>query len=214
MADVLKSFRRNAVHVRQALDYMNRPEDAGTKSVQVDAGYIQDAGQIERFKRLSIPVRRCLNDTDRASFAQAIHALEVSSPADAAPLDAARRAWQRLQQELQSTVVLGGSKVTRKQILMAWLEAAALYDKLDRDRDYDHVIDQWGKAGEGLGSQLMEDAAGVILLLDEAAAQALGEPVILPPPPKMPPPPPDPKESLWVRVKNSLGVFRGKSDDD
>jgi len=67
-----------------------------------------------------------------------------------------------------------------------------------RDRAYDHLIDQWGKAAESIGSQLSEDAARVILLLDEAAAHALGEPVILPPPPKTPPPPPDPKES-WYR---------------
>jgi hypothetical protein len=214
MPDILKSFRRNAVHVRQALEYMTRPGGSGAKTVQVDAGYIQDAGQIERFKRLSIPVRRCLNETDRASFAQALHELDSHPPADRTPLEAARRAWQKLQQELQSTVVLGGTKVTRKQILMAWLEAAAMYDQLDRDRAYDHVIDQWGKAAEGLGSQLMEDAAGVILLLDEAAAHALGEPVILPPPPKMPPPPPDPKESLWTRMKNSLGVFGRRRDDD
>lgn len=214
MADVLKSFRRNAVHVRQALDFMNRPGDAGAKAVQVDAGYIQDAGQIERFKRLSIPVRRCLNETDRASFVHALHELETAEGAASPALETARRAWQKLQQELQSTVVLGGAKVTRKQILMAWLEAAALYDKLDRDRAYDHVIDQWGKAAEGLGSQLMEDAAAVILLLDEAAAHALGEPIILPPPPKMPPPPPDPKESFWVRVKNSLAVFSRQRDDD
>jgi hypothetical protein len=212
VADVLKAFRRNAVHVRQALDYFNRPGEAGEKSVQVDGGYIQDAGQIERFKRLSIPVRRCLNATDRASFAHALQELESAPPSDPAALGAARRAWQRLQQELQSTVVLGGTKVTRQQILMAWLEAAAFYDKLDRDRAYDRVIDQWGKAAEGLGSQLMEDAAGVILQLDEAAAQALGEPVILPPPPKTPPPPPDPKESLWTRVKNSFGFF-GKGED-
>ena len=106
--------------------------------------------------------------------------------------------------------MLGGSKVPRKQILMAWLEAAAFYDKLDRDRAYDHLIDQWGKAAEGIGSQLMEDAAGVILLLDEAAAQALGEPVILPPPAEDAAAPPDPKESLWTRVKNSLGGVREK----
>ena len=86
------------------------------------------------------------------------------------------------------------------QILAGWLDAAAFYDKLDRDRAYDHLIDQWGKAAEGIGSQLMEDAARVIVQLDEQAAAALGEPVILPPPAKTPPPPPDPKESWWTRI--------------
>lgn len=197
MADVLKSFRRNAVHVRQALDYLNQSHGP---EVKVDAGYIQDAGLIERYKRLSIPVRRSLNDTDRASFAEALAVLQASPPDNRALLTAAERAWQKLQQELQSTVVLGGGKVTRKAILMAWLESAAFYDKLDRDRAYDQLMDRLGKAAEGIGAQLMEEAARVVVLLDEAAAAALGEPVILPPPAKTPPPPPDPKEPWWRRL--------------
>jgi hypothetical protein len=211
VADILKSFRRNAVHVRQALEFV--ASQPATGQVQVDAGYIQDAGMIERYKRLSIPVRRALNDGDRASFAEALRALDTAPPAGAATLEPARRAWHKLQVELDSTVMLGGARVARRQILMAWLEAAAFYDKLDRDRAYDRMIDQWGKAAEGLGSQLMEDATGAILLLDEAAAAALGEPVILPPPPKMPPPPPDPKEPWWKRLKDTLSVFRARDTD-
>jgi hypothetical protein len=200
VSDLLRSYRRNAVHVRQALDLLER----GAKPLQVDSGYLRDEGLIERYKRLSIPVRRALNTNDRASFAQALSVLE-SETTPAAAIDAARDAWRRLQQELDSTVGLGGAKVPRRQILAGWLEAAAFYDRLDRDRAYDHLIDRWGKAAEGIGSQLMEDAARVILLLDEAAAHALGEPVILPPPPRTPPPPPDPKEAWWKRL---IGFWR------
>ncbi len=211
MADVLKSFRRNAVHIRQALELLNAP--VTDQRVDVAGGYIQDAGIIDRYKRLSIPVRRALNDSDRASIAQAYAALEALVAPEAEGLPEARAALTRLQHELDSTVVLGGAKVTRKRILMAWLEAAAFYDKLDRDRAYDRVIDQWGKAAEGLGSQLMEDAAAAILLLDAAVAHALHEPVILPPPQKTPPPPPDPKEPWWKRVKDALSVFRTKDTE-
>jgi hypothetical protein len=195
VSDLPRSFRRNAVHVRQALELLEQP--SGPR--QVDSGYLQDEGLLERYKRLSIPVRRALNATDRASFAQTLAALEAMSPAPAS-LARAQQAWRTLSQELDTTVGLGGGKVQRRQILSGWLEAAAFYDKLDRDRAYDHLIDRWGKAAEGIGSQLMEDAARVVLLLDEAAAEALGEPVILPPPPKMPPPPPDPKEVWWKRL--------------
>jgi len=196
MSDVLKSFRRNAVHVRQALEVFEK--DAGR--VEVEGGYLQDAGLIERYKRLSIPVRRALNSNDRASFAQSLPALAETAGVDKAVLGSIRSAWDKLQQELDSLVGLGGSKVPRRQILMAWLEAAAFYDKLDRDRAYDQMINEWGKAAEGIGSQLMEDSARVILRLDEAAASALGEPVILPPPVKTPPPPPDPNEKWWRRL--------------
>jgi hypothetical protein len=192
----LRSFRRNAVHVRQALGLMQQE----TGRVQVDGGYLQDEGLVERYKRLSIPVRRALNPNDRASFAQAFGELVgvAGTPPDA--VVRIQNAWQALQQELDSLVGLGGSKVPRRQILSGWLEAAAFYDKLERDRAYDRLIDQWGKAAEGIGSQLMEEAARVVLLLDEAAAGALDEPVILPPPPKTPPPPPDPKEHWWARL--------------
>jgi hypothetical protein len=195
VSETLRSFRRNAVHVRQALDVLAPTEH----QLQVDGGYIQEEGLIERYKRLSIPVRRALNANDRASFAQALAALDTDAAARA-ELATARSAWQKLQQELDSTVGLGGSKVPRRQILGGWLDAAAFYDKLDRVRAYDQLIDQWGRAAEGIGSQLMEEAARAVLLLDEAAAHALGEPVILPPPVKTPPPPPDPKESWWKRL--------------
>jgi hypothetical protein len=194
--DIIRSFRRNAVHVRQALGVP--PPEAGR--LQVDGGYLQDAGTIERYKRLSIPVRRALNPTDRASFSQTLAALAGMPDPVPASLAAARAAWTALQQELDSTVTLGGHKVARRQILAGWLEAAAFYDTLEHNRAYDRLIEQWGKAVEGIASPLSEEAARIILLLDEAAAAAMGEPVILPPPPKTPPPPPDPKEPWWKRI--------------
>ncbi len=196
MSETLRSFRRNAVHVRQALDSLQ--SEAGR--LQVDAGYLTDEGLLDRYKRLSIPVRRALNPGDRASFDQALNALAVDPAVHRETLEPVTLSWRKLQQELDSQVGLGGARVPRRKILAGWLDAAAFYDKLDRDRAYDHLIDQWGKAAEGIGAQLMEDAARVIVALDEQAAAALGEPVILPPPPKTPPPPPDPKERWWTRI--------------
>jgi hypothetical protein len=191
--DTLRSFRQNAVQVRQALALPTTEPGP----VNVEGGYFQNAALIERYKRLSIPVRRALNPTDRASFAQTLAAMQTTAGVDAVTLAPIEREWQRLHEELDSTVGLGGGKVPRRQILAGWLEAAAFYDKLERDRAYDRLIDQWGKAAEGIGVQLTEDAARVILLLDESAAAALDEPVILPPPAKTPPPPPEPKEHWW-----------------
>lgn len=202
----LRSFRRNAVHVRHALTAM--AADSGR--VEVKQGYIDDQSLLERYKRLSIPVRRALNAHDRASFVAAIAALEQPDSGAATSIASVRAAWDSLQRELDSTVGLGGGKVPRREILAAWLDAAAFYDKLDRDRAYDRLIDRWGKAAEGIGAQLMEDAARVILDLDERAADALGEPLILPPPEKTPPPPPDPKEPWWTRVRQ---VLKRSSDD-
>lgn len=196
MSDTIRSFRRNAVHIRQALDLFKG--DSGR--VGVEGGYLQDEGLVERYKRLSIPVRRALNPTDRAAFAQTAAALKADSRTSGDVLGRIDAAWQRLQGDLDSGVMLGGTKVPRRQILGAWLDAAAFYDKLERDRAYDRLMDRYGKAAEGIGAELTESAARLMLVLDEAAAGALGEPVILPPPPKTPPPPPDPKEPLWRRL--------------
>jgi hypothetical protein len=189
--EALRSFRRNAVHVRKALEFM--AQEPG--HVGVERGYLQDAGLMERYKRLSIPVRRALNGSDRASFEQALAELAGSDG-----LARITANWQKLQTELDSTVGLGGGKVPRRQILADWLDAAAFYDTLERDRAYDRLIDQWGKAAEGIGAQLTEQAAEVIIELDAMAAAALDEPVILPPPPKTPPPPPDPDEKWWKKL--------------
>jgi hypothetical protein len=194
--ELTRSFRRNAVHVRQALAELERH----TGTVAVDDGYLGDTGIIERYKRVSIPIRRALNHNDRASFTSALAELESSAEPPDGLLAPAVTAWRALQEELDSQVGLGGSKVARRDILAAWLDAAAFYDRLDRDRAYDHLIDRWGKAAESMGAELMERAGAAVLLLDEAAAAALGEPVILPPPARTPPPPPDPRDPWWKRL--------------
>ena len=195
MSEILRSFRRNAVHVRQALTLFH---DASGR-LEVERGYLQNAGVIERYKRLSIPVRRALNDGDRASVVQTLDAVGEPARRHDDRLKTVAVEWRRIQGELDTAVGLGGGKVPRREIVAAWLEAAAFYDKLERDHAYDRLIERWGPAAESIGVQITEDAAKVILLLDEAVADVLEEPVILPAPQRTPPPPRDPKERWWRR---------------
>ena len=174
--------------------------------MRVDGGYLQDATLIERYKRLSIPIRRALNHNDRASFASALAELATARGLPGDVLERAEAAWRALQQEVDSQVVLGGARVARRAVLTEWLDAVAFYDRLDHDRAYDHLIDRLGKSAEGIGAELMERTARAVLLLDEAAAAALGEPVLLPPPVRTPPPPPDPKERWWRRLLGLKGA--------
>src|ERR1051326_4946442 len=126
--DIIRSFRRNAVHVRLALGV--QPADAGR--LQMDGGYLQDQNTIERYKRLSIPVRRALNPADLASFSQTLDALGAMPDPVPASLTVVRQAWTALQAELESPVMLGGAKVPRRQILAGWLPAAAVFHKIRR----------------------------------------------------------------------------------
>ncbi|HUF23984.1 MAG TPA: hypothetical protein VMN81_07660, partial [Vicinamibacterales bacterium] len=68
-AEIVRAFRRNAVHVRQALRAV---QDAEHQGVSVVDGYIQDAGWLERYRRLSTPVRRAAMDSDKASLTRAL----------------------------------------------------------------------------------------------------------------------------------------------
>ncbi len=193
-SDSLRAFRRNAVQVRQGLEGLTHQEGR----LQVDRGQIRDANLIERYKRLAIPVRRALKATDRVSFIDALAATRAQIGAASPALDETERAWTALQSELDSTVTLGGAKVARRKLLAGFLDAVELI--VEGGRAYNAFIEELGTAAEGLGGQLTEDAARVIVMLDTVAATALGEPEILPPPEKTPPPPPDPKEPLWKRI--------------
>src|SRR5262245_49566992 len=193
VSTILRGYRRNVLQVREALE---SPE-AEKGRAAVDGTHLQDASVVERYKRLAIPMRRALNPADRASFVEALGALQPTGEARQR-LPAITTAWGELQAELDSPLALGGAKVPRRQILAEWLTAAAFYDSLDKDRAYDRLIDQYGPAIQGICTDLTDDAARVLLLMDEAAAEALGEPVE-PEPPEAPPPKPE-KETWWKRV--------------
>jgi hypothetical protein len=193
VSDILRAFRRNVLQIREALELLETEQG----KVAVEGGYLQDASVVERYKRLAIPMRRALNPGDRASFAEALGALEPTGEARQR-LPAITSAWAAFQAELDSPVGLGGTKVPRRQILTEWLSATAFYDPLDRDRPYDRLIDRYGTAIQGICTDLTEDAARVLLMMDEAAAEALGEPVV-PEPTPAPVKKPE-KETWWRRV--------------
>ncbi len=209
-AEIIRAFRRNATHVRQALRVV---KEAGREPVHVVDGYIQDAGWLERYRRLSTPVRRAAMDTDKASLRRALGALEDDAGGNTSPaLARARQAFDSVQAELDATVGLGGRKVARGEMFRAWMDAAVFYDRTDTQKPYEELVAAHGKAIESMAAELTETYAEAILAADEAAAEAMGEPLILPPPEKTPPPPPDPKEKgRWKQVLASL--FRRRSDE-
>ena len=199
------------MHVRKALDTLKAQEQTGVRVVD---GYIQEEGWVERYRRVSTPVRRAAMENDKASLRRTLAALErADEPGAADALARARKAAADVQAELDSVVSLGGRKIPRGEMFRAWMDAAVFYDSTDKQRPYEEMVAAHGKAIESMSAQLTEDYAAAVLAVDEAAALALGEPLILPPPERTPPPPPDPKEKgRWKRVLASL--FSRKSTDD
>lgn len=129
------------------------------------------------------PVRRAAVDTDKVSLKRALAVLEAAYPSTETARRA-RRVFDEVQAELASTVGLGGRKV---------------------------LVAAHGKAIESMSAELVERYAEAVIALDEAAAEAIGEPLILPPPAKTPPPPPDPVEKgRWIRT---LRAWVRRTDD-
>lgn len=214
-AEVVRAFRRNAVHVRNALARLQQEQQEEAKrGVRVIDGYIQEEGWLDRYRRLSTPIRRAAMESDKASLRRTLALLTASADDKAASaLAAATRAVDEVQAELDSTVGLGGRKVARGEMFRAWMDAAVFYDSLDKQRPYEELVSAHGKAIESMAAQLTEEYAAALLAVDEAAALALDEPIILPPPEKTPPPPPDPKEpGRWKRVLRDL-FGRPRPDD-
>src|SRR5690606_33151558 len=114
----------------------------GRKAVQVVNGYIQEDGWVERYRRVSTPVRRAAMESDKASLNRTLAALErgiESGPGSdiTSALARARTAAAEMQAELDTTVTLGGRKIARGEMFRAWMDAAVFYDSTDKQRPYD-----------------------------------------------------------------------------
>ncbi|MDQ3171367.1 MAG: hypothetical protein M3Q55_14625 [Acidobacteriota bacterium] len=214
--ETLRAFRRNAVHVRNALRVLQEQVSGtdGRSPVRVIDGYIQEDGWVERYRRVSTPVRRAAMDNDKASLRRTLAILERAASVEAdGAIAEARRTFDQVQAELDSIVSLGGRKIARGEMFRAWMDAAVFYDSTDKQRPYEELVAAHGKAIESMAAQLTEDYAAAVIAVDEAAALTLGEPAILPPPERTPPPPPDPKEKgRWKKILATL--FSRKTIDD
>jgi hypothetical protein len=191
---VLHEFRRNAVHVRAALA---RLEDTAGP-MRMDTGFLDQAERFAGYQRLSGPVRRVLRSTDRIAFPKALTALRHAGGARPEAVRVIDQAWQTLQQELDSTVSLGGGPVPRRRVLVEWLDAITFHNTREFKDSYGHFLERWGRAAEAMAAGLAEDAAQAVLRLDELVASALDEPLHLPPPPPFAPPPE--RVSWWKRL--------------
>ncbi len=182
---ILHGFRRNAAQIRQALDQLAR---AGGP-VRVETGFIEQADRFAAYQRLAGPVRRAINPNDRVAYPRALEALRSTREATRETLEALGEAWAALENELASTVALGGDRVARRTVLSDWLDAVTFHNTREFKDSYGRFLDRWGKAAEGMAADLAESAARTVLVLDEAIAEAFDEPAILPPPAPAAPPP-------------------------
>ena len=198
-AEVVRAFRRQAADVRRAL----RSAPPQAQPLKVVGGYIETEGWLQQTRRLCVPIRRIHLPHDKASFLRSCQILERhDDEAVATGARAAGDAYRAILAELEVQTTLGGRKIARGEMLRAWLDAAVFYDSHDKRQPYEEMLEELGKAVEGIALHLTEQISAAVLQLDEVAARALGEPVILPDPVRTPPPPPEPKG--WRLLLQSL----------
>jgi hypothetical protein len=200
--EVVRAFRRQAQDVRRALAALGE-QSSGRRMVD---GYIEVDRWLERYRRLCVPVRRTFLDHDKASFRQSSTILQrLDDPELRRNADVATRAYQDVLSQLSRETVLGGRRVKGTEMVKAWLDAAVFYDSTDSRKPYEQMLATLGKAVEGLAAEYTEDLARAVLLLDEVAAAALGEPLVLPDPEPAKPPPAEPSRfsRWWPRPRKS-----------
>lgn len=200
--EVVRAFRRQAQDIRWALAALD-DHSAGRRMVD---GYIEVDRWLERYRRLCIPVRRTFLPHDKASFRQSSAILcALSDPDLRQRAEAAATAHRDVMDQLARETVLGGRRVKGTDMVKVWLDAAVFYDSTEGRKPYQAMVGTLGKAVEGLAAEYTKDLARATLLLDEVAAQALGEPLILPDPEPAKPPPPEPRRFMrwWPRLRKS-----------
>jgi hypothetical protein len=201
---MLHGFRHNASQIREGRDRLATVD--GTLRVDAPERVHQDP-RFQCYQRLSGPVRRALRPADRVSFARVIEEVRVTAGAPHRELAEITARWQALQQELDSTVSLGGGPVARRQILHDWLDAVTFSNQREFKDSYGAFLARWDKAGEALAAQMTEQAAAILLQLDEVIAGMLEEPVVLPPSPPFVDPADRP--SWWRRIFRSTHRHAG-----
>jgi len=198
--EVVRAFRRQAHDVRRALAALGE-QPSGRRMVD---GYIEVEHWLERYRRLCVPVRRTFLDHDKASFRRSAAILRrIDDAGLRARAEEATRVYEGVMAQLARETVLGGRRVKGAEMVKAWLDAAVFYDSSDTRKQYDEMLASLGKAVEGLAAEYTEDLGGAVLLLDEAAAAALGEPLLLPDPEPARPPPPEPGglRGWWPKMR-------------
>lgn len=196
--EVVRAFRRQAQDIRRALGALG-DQPAGRRMVD---GYIEVDQWLERYRRLCIPVRRTFLPHDKASFRQSSAILcALADPDLRRRAEAAAAAHRTVMEQLARETVLGGRRIKGTEMVKVWLDAAVFYDSVEGRKPYEEMLGTLGKAVEGLAAEYTEDLARAVLLLDQVAAQSLGEPLILPDPEPAKPPPPEPRRFMrwWPR---------------
>jgi hypothetical protein len=168
----LQAFRSLAEEIRTGFTQMK--EASG--ELRVVHGYLESKDTVGAYKSLCLPVRRAYKQTDRVSFARTSQLLGESEVAEVqARLAAIVTGYQRVLKDLGSYTILNDRQVQHREVFEAWLDASVFGDFAGKDKKYLALLDECGKAVEGIAVRLTEAIGNRVLELDELIADVLGQ---------------------------------------
>jgi hypothetical protein len=168
----LQTFRSLAEEIRTGFREMK--EASG--ELRVVHGYLESKDTVEAYKSLCLPVRRAYKDTDRISFLRTSQLLGESVSAGVKErLAGVVAKYKDVLGELSSYTILNDRQVQHRDVFEAWLDASIFGDFAGKDQKYRALLDECGKAVEGIAVRLTEAIANRVLELDEVIVEALGQ---------------------------------------
>ena len=169
---LLHNFRSLADEVRAGFREMK--EASG--ELRVIHGYLESKDTVEAYRSLCLPVRRAYKDTDRVSIRHTCEALRKSESAElTGRVDQATKAYDSILEYVNSHTILNDQQLSHRRVFDAWLDASIFGDFAGKDKPYRALMDECGKAVEGIAVRLTEMIGNHVLELDEVVADALGE---------------------------------------
>lgn len=168
----LRIFRQVVVEARAALA-MKRGD---ISSMRIVNGYVENDAALARVRALCIPVRRSYLKSDPVNFNRVIEMVrrcggermrEFVEHVDAR--------FQPLRDELASVSILNDTRVTHAEMFEAWIDAMVFFEIPDKVRKFEKMLNELGKAVEGIGLYLCERLGHELLVLDDLVADFLGE---------------------------------------
>lgn len=169
----LRIFRSLADEVRKA--QLAIKEASG--EMRIVGGYLESKDSVATYKVLCLPVRRAYLESDRVSMTRVHEILStIQDPGIAAKVAPVRAHSDKVREDVNSTTILNDRQLKHSEVFDAWLDAVIFGNFGGKDALYHELLNECGRAIEGIAVRITESIADGILESDAVVADVLGEP--------------------------------------
>ncbi len=122
-------------------------------------------------------MRRAYLESDRVSMTRVHQILStIRDPGIAAKVALVQAQNDKVREDINSTTILNDRQLKHREVFDAWLDAVIFGEFGGKNASYQGLLDECGKAIEGIAVRITESIADGILESDAIVAEVLGEP--------------------------------------